>query len=372
MNIIYSIIVVYFLRRNSVKEDKVYIIRKIFIVITLILAVATAGLFFMSRQLKTVTLDYYGQAINVRTLSSTVDGFLLQNKVYVNNASSVEPNKNSKIEDGTVIKIYSNSDLAKFDENKMKQDFSPMIAKLEDVEETIPYEEQKKDNNNIDIGTENVVQEGQEGKKVTNYLVRYNANQEVYRAQLASNVITEAKSKVVEVGTRYNLVSRSSTVSIPNTIATDDGFKQYNISLPLEQQKFAYNVCKQYGLQYELLLAVMYKESGFNANAFGGGNSYGLCQINISNYSNLNSKLGINSLTDPYDNMTAGAYLLATYMNSARAKVTGDAIEVYGLNAYNMGEGAYYSSCYSQGILNRSYSNAVLSIRNRLISNGGL
>lgn len=70
--------------------------------------------------------------------------------------------------------------------------------------------------------------------------------------------------------------------------------------------------------------------------------------------------------------MTAGVYLLANYLNSARSKVSGDAVEVYGLNAYNMGECAYYNSCYSQGILNRGYSNSVISIKNALINNGGL
>lgn len=354
------------------KEDKAYKIRKTFIVITLILFFATAGIIVMSTQVKTVTLNYYGQTTSIKTLSSTIDSFLLQNKVYVNDDSQVEPSRDSKIEDGLEIKIYSNSELAKFDEEQVKKEYTPMVAKLEDVEETIPFEEQKNNNANIDLGTENVVQEGEEGKKLTKYLVRYDNNSEIYRATLSSDVISEAKDKVVEVGTRYNLASRSSAVTIPTSIVTDGGFKEYNISLPLEQQKYAYNLCQQYGIQYELFLAVMYKESGFNPNAIGGGNSYGLCQIHVSNHANLRNKLGVSNFFDPYDNMTAGAYLLSNYMNSARSKVSGDAVEVYGLNAYNMGEGAYYTSCYSQGILNRGYSNTVISLKNRLINNGGL
>lgn len=354
------------------KEDKAYKIRKIFIVITLILLFATAGLFVVSTQVKTVTLDYYGQITSVKTLSKTVDSFLLQNKIYVSEDSKIDPKRDSKIFEGTEIKITSNTELAKFDEEKVINDYSPMVAKVEDVEEAIPFEEKKNDNANIDIGTENVVQEGQDGKKITKYLVRYSNDSEIYRATLSSDVISEAKDKVVEVGTRYNLASRSSTVSVPTSIITDDGFKQYNISLPVEQQKYAYNLCKQYGIQYELFLAVMYKESGFNSNAIGGGNSYGLCQIHVSNHANLCNKLGVSNFLDPYDNMTAGAYLLAHYMSAARSKVSGDAIEVYGLNAYNMGEGAYYNYCYSQGILNRGYSNSVIAIKNRLINNGGL
>ena len=70
--------------------------------------------------------------------------------------------------------------------------------------------------------------------------------------------------------------------------------------------------------------------------------------------------------------MTAGAYLLAHYFTAARNRVSGDAVTVYALNSYNMGEGAYFNNCYSKGILNRSYSTSVLNLRNSLITNGGL
>lgn len=354
------------------KEDKAYKIRKVFVVVTLILFFATAGLFVVSKQVKTVTIDYYGQITSIKTLSNNVDSLLMQNKIYVNENSNIVPDRTSKIQDGSKVVISSKVELSKFDDVKIKKEFSPMIAKVEDVEETIPFEEQKKDNNEIEIGIENVVQEGQEGKKITKYLVRYNSNSEVYRATIGSDVIAEAQNKVIEVGTRRPLASRSSTVSIPTSIMTDDGFKEYNIALSADEQKFAYNLCKQYGIQYELFLAVMYKESGFNKNAVGGGNSYGLCQIHISNHSMLRSRLGVSDFFDPYDNMTAGAYLLSYYMSVASSKVSGDAVEVYGLNAYNMGEGAYYNSYYSRGVLNRGYSDSVISIKNRLITNGGL
>ena len=149
------------------KEDKAYKIRKTFIVITLILLFATAGFFVIATQVKTVTIDYYGQIITTKTLSSTIDGFLLQNKIYVNSDSNIEPSRETKIEDGTEIRIYSNTELAKFDEVQIKKEYTPMIAKLEDVEETIPFAEQKNKNTGIDIGTENVIQEGHEGKKIT-------------------------------------------------------------------------------------------------------------------------------------------------------------------------------------------------------------
>lgn len=355
------------------QEDKIYLLRKTLTVITLILIVATAGLFILASQVKTIKLDYYGNVKNIKTLSMTVEDFIISNNIYTNDNTQVSPSMDTKLEKGTEIKLSCKQELAKLDSEKIMNEYAPMVAKVENVERTIPFTEERTNNSTLDRGNENVLQEGKEGKEEINYLVRYNNDEETSRTEISTTVIETAQNKVIEVGTRIpSLASRSATVSVPRTTIVDSGFKMYNVALPEDQQKYAYNLCKNYGIQYELFLAIMKKESGFNPNAIGGGNSYGLCQIHISNFSNLKNRLGINNLLDPYDNMEAGAYLLSIYMNSARAKVSGDAVVVYALNSYNMGEGVYFNTCYSKGILNRGYSNSVLSIRNSLIANGGI
>lgn len=356
------------------KKDKAHIIRKTLIVIVLILVVATSGLFAIKTQIKQVTLNYYGSVQNLNTVAGTVDSFLIQNKIYVGDNMVVEPSRDTKLIDGMKITIYSKQELAKLDYTEVfGKDYSPMVAKVVEVFEDIPFGEQKKDNPKVDRGTENVVQEGKNGTKSTKFLVKYQNNQEVYRKEMSTVVVAEAQDKIIEVGTKINPVSsRSAVVKSINAIPVDAGFRKYNIALSEDLQKYAYNLCKQYGLDYELFLAVMYKESGYNQYALGGGNSYGLCQIHVSNHSNLRSKLGVSNFFDPYDNMTAGAYLLAHYFTAARNRVSGDAVTVYALNSYNMGEGAYFNNCYSKGILNRSYSTSVLNLRNSLITNGGL
>ena len=356
------------------KEDKAYILRKTLSIITVILILATIGLISIASQVKTITLNYYGNTKTIKTLSQSVSGFLLQNKIYTNDSVVVSPSVNSVIEDGMEIKIESTKEYAKFDiENELSNN-SVVVAKIEEVEEKIPFEEQKVDNSLITRGVVRVSQEGEEGKKLIRYIVKTSGTKEIYRAEIDSNVVAEAKPKIIEVGTMLNTtVSRSSYAVTSNEIVTDSGFKEYNVALPLEQQKYAYNLCQQYGIQYELFLAVMYKESKFNPNAVGGGNSYGLCQIHQSNHAMLSARLGISSFYDPYDNMTAGAYLLSHYFASARSRVSDDvSVEAYALNAYNMGDGAYYNSCFSQGILHRDYSNTVRSLRDRIINNGGL
>ncbi|MEG2348772.1 MAG: G5 domain-containing protein [Clostridia bacterium] len=356
------------------KEEHSQVLRKSVIAITLILMVATLGLISMATQIKRVSLNYFGSVKNVNTVASTVESFLLENNVYVSNDVEVYPSLDSKIQKGMEIKVYTNKQLAKLDLNTLQSEYIPIVAMIEEVVESIPFKEEKTENATINRGTAMVVKEGLEGQRSTKYLVKYENDKEIYRAQLSTNILSDAQNKVVEVGTKLAPVaSRSSVVTSIGAIQVDSGFREYKIKLPVEQQRFAYNLCKQYGIQYELFLAVMYKESGFNQYALGGGNSYGLCQIHISNHANLRKKLGVTDFYNPYDNMTAGAYLLSAYFNSARKMVSGDAsVEAYALNSYNMGEGTFYNLCFSKGILNRGYSNTISNYRDRLISNGSI
>ena len=99
-----------------------------------------------------------------------------------------------------------------------------------------------------------------------------------------------------------------------------------------------------------LFIAIMFVESRFQPNASNGGLYIGLCQVAATHLPNLSSKLGISDLYDPYDNMTAGAYLLSYYINANGSVESGLASD---------GGGA-------------SYVNLALSTRERLIANGGL
>ncbi len=356
------------------KEDKAYIVRKTLVVITLILIFATIGLLLMTSQIKTVTLNYFGDIKEVNTVSSTVQSFLLQNKIVVTDEMNVTPSLDTKITKGTEIKITAKNELSKLDIESMTEGYNPTVAKIVEVVDIIEYSQETKDNASVDRGVTSVIQEGKNGEKVTRYLIKYSGDTEIYKSELDSQITSEPQNKVIEVGTKLNVIaSRSSSVVIPSEIIVDSGFKQYNINLSLEQQKYSYNMCQKYGIQYELFLAMMYKESGYNANAIGAGVSYGLCQIHVSNHTKLRNTLGISNFLDPYDNITAGAYMLALYFSSAY-KMSDDqaTIEKYALNSYNMGEAAYYSSCYSKGIVDRSYSTSIRSIRDRLIANGGL
>lgn len=354
------------------EKDKLYILRRTLSILCFILFVATFGIILIKTQIKRVKLDYYGKIVEINTLSYNVSNFLTQNNISLGDNDVVEPSVDSAIKNDSIVKIYAKKELAKIDIDEISNKYTPIIAKIEEVIEDIPFSEENVDNDKLEKGKTNVVQEGENGKKSTTFVVRYENNEEVERKHIQTNVIQEAKNKVVEIGTKVVLASRSQLVQNLTAMEVPSTFKKYNISLPEEQQEYAYKICQQYGIEYELFLAVMYKESGFNPNSIGGGNSYGLCQIHISNHSNLTAKLGVTNFLDPYDNMTAGAYLLSNYLNSARKVVSGDSAIVYALNSYNMGEGIYFNTCYSKGILDRAYSTSVITIRNKLISAGGI
>ncbi len=353
------------------KEDRARSIRKVMTVITMTLAFMMICLCIVALQVKVINLDYYGNRVRIKTLSTNVRSFLLTNNIYIDENTDVYPSLDTTIKKNMNITLSSKDNVAKIDINGMLAEYSPVTVKILEQDETIAYKEEYVENPGMYRGVSRVVTEGSNGTKKVRYVVKYSDGVETSRTLLGESIVTEPVNSVIEVGSNLNLAtSRSSGIVIPSV---DSGFKVYNISLSSDMQQYTYAMCQKYGVQYELLLAVMYVESRYNVNAVGGGNSYGLCQIHYSNSANLRRKIGITNLLDPYENIEAGAYMLSMYLNIARKKSADqNFIEHYGLNCYNMGEGVFYSNCYSKGILERTYSRNVISIRNSLLSKGSI
>ncbi len=330
------------------KEDKAFIFRKILTVVSLVLIFATAGLLAITTQLKTITFNYYGDVKSIKTLASSVDAFLLQNNIILNDNAVIEPIQKSRIKNGMTITVSSNKEEA-FDIEKVRESYSPIVASVKQEIEAIPFEEEKVNNGERDSGETEVIQEGVEGSKSISYIVKSTNDKVIQKDEIATEVIAEAKNRVVEVGTKVT-VSRSSVVTSILTDAVDGGFVQYNIAFSTEYQQYAYNLCKKYGVDYPLFLAIMFVESSYNPNANNGGMYLGLCQVARTHLANLSGTLGITDLLNPYDNMTAGAYLLSYYIR-IHGSVEG------GLSSYGGGN---------------SYINLVLNTRDRLVANGGL
>jgi hypothetical protein len=86
------------------------------------------------------------------------------------------------------------------------------------------------------------------------------------------------------------------------------------IPLSRELQEYTFAQCRENGLSYELVLALMWRESRFQVTAVGynrnGTCDNGVMQINDVNRGWLMSELGITDLMDPRQNIAAGTTML--------------------------------------------------------------
>ena len=102
------------------KEDKIYMLRKIAVMVTCIVVFVTVGLVVVNFQAKSVTIDYYGETIHVNTMSNTVEGMLMQNNIYIDEKSVVYPNVETRLTENMQIRIYSEDEVARLDLNEYK------------------------------------------------------------------------------------------------------------------------------------------------------------------------------------------------------------------------------------------------------------
>lgn len=111
-------------------------------------------------------------------------------------------------------------------------------------------------------------------------------------------------------------------------------FSPMDLPLSEELQRYTYNRCQELGLEYEMVLAIMWRESRFQPTAVGvnrnGTRDSGLMQINDINKKWLFEEHGIEDLLDPYQNIDAGTAMLAGYFSKYG--------ENFALMAYQYGE----------------------------------
>lgn len=107
------------------------------------------------------------------------------------------------------------------------------------------------------------------------------------------------------------------------------------IPLSEELQRFTYTCSQEAGVEYELILAIMWRESRFDVNAVGynknGTTDSGIMQINDVNKAWLRDEYGITDLMDPYQNICAGVTMLSMFLKEY------DDAEI-ALMAYHYGE----------------------------------
>lgn len=127
----------------------------------------------------------------------------------------------------------------------------------------------------------------------------------------------------------------------------------YNIPLTDELQEYTFGLCKENDLDYEMVLAMMDRESSYKEKMISNTNDYGLMQINKVNHGWLKERLAINDFLDAEQNILAGIYMLTDLTHRYD-----DPHQV--LMAYNAGEtGA--KKLWEQGITTSEYSREVIA-----------
>lgn len=127
----------------------------------------------------------------------------------------------------------------------------------------------------------------------------------------------------------------------------------YPVPLDHDLQAHIIRTCQEYGINPALVLAVIQKESSYDAGAIGdGGNSAGLMQVQQRWHGERMERLGVSDLLDPYQNTLVGidylAELLTRWNDTHKA-----------LMAYNMGESKALS-LWSSGIVTSQYSCSIV------------
>lgn len=138
----------------------------------------------------------------------------------------------------------------------------------------------------------------------------------------------------------------------------------YDIPLSAELQTYTYQRCEALGLvppgvDYQTVLALMSKESGYTADAVSGTGDYGIMQINTVNHDWLREELGITDFLDAEQSIDAGTEMLARL-----SEKYGDPHKV--LMAYNMGEGGA-ARLWAHGITSSEYSRDIMARRAEIL-----
>lgn len=122
-----------------------------------------------------------------------------------------------------------------------------------------------------------------------------------------------------------------------------------------KMQCYTYILCKQYGVDYSLVVALIERESGYVFDKVGDdGNSIGYMQIYESAHTDRMERLNCTNLKNPYQNVMVGIDFLA------------ELIEKYGtvqdaLAAYNYGERGAREHLWNKGIYVYSYNEGIMN-----------
>lgn len=136
------------------------------------------------------------------------------------------------------------------------------------------------------------------------------------------------------------------------SIAEEEAIFYFDVPLSYELQDYIRDLCVEYGVPMELVIAMIEQESSFRPYVVSKSNDYGLMQINTVNHNTLSEKFGITDFLDPRQNVLCGIYIISGHL-----RATNENIEL-ALMRYNGGASGA-KRLWEQGIYSTSYSSSI-------------
>ena len=164
---------------------------------------------------------------------------------------------------------------------------------------------------------------------------------------------TAAKVRTRDVPEQESVQAEKAMTAPEQQSASEEAAETMAEEIPLSEElvQTALTACEQYEVPPQLLFAVMEVESGFQTDAQNGACT-GLMQIHSINLPYLQEQIGISDLSDPEQNIQAGAFILGGYLSRYNTEDS--------LMAYNLGEGGAKKQ-WEQGIHGTAYTEKVLN-----------
>ena len=208
--------------------------------------------------------------MNVLTSKTKVADILEENHIAILPDEAAFPNQEAEITENKTIII---SKVGTQNENLIKKanqsevvnienvlgNYASITEKIEEVEETIPYETITKnaDSSSNEDRSNKILQEGKDGLRVVTYKVKYQNDTEIEKIKISEEIIQEPINKIIQVNSN-TITSRSEGETrgkITGTVA--------------EYQEYAREACKAYGWsdgEFGSLVKLWNRESGWNPN----------------------------------------------------------------------------------------------------------
>lgn len=157
--------------------------------------------------------------------------------------------------------------------------------------------------------------------------------------EVASEIIEEESSEPVvttEQPTTEISTSKADVITEPVTNVNVEGY--FDVPLSTDLQDHIFSICKEYGVDPALVIAIIEQESTYDPGAVNyNGTCFGLMQVYEYYHTDRMARLGVTDLFDPYQNVKVGIDILAGLY------ATGNSTE-WVLTKYSGGSSYYYGS----------------------------